>query len=310
MLIIAAAALAASQTLAPLCTTGSWVSSAGGKPIFGLTIKNGPNGPEATWSRPTSLSMDVAGFSNVRGPVSHRTAYAARSKNNDLELSFHDPRPGATPDILTLHCIGNDRLKVTFGGVPFGPFEFTRVASASPQLGSWDRNKTYAFEIDLPTNAEMTSIFDADQAARSSSNIDWSVVGPADAQRRKRTKELLDSGALQSGNDYYHAAFIFQHGDQANDYLLAHLLAMIAVARGKPSAIWIASATLDRYLLKIGKPQVLGTQYSLPKGQPATQEPYDRALVSDAMRKALQVPSLADQEKQRESYSRGANPSN
>lgn len=156
-----------------------------------------------------------------------------------------------------------NRLKVTYEGVPISPLEFKRVAVPA-SLGQWNANETYAFDIDRPTNAEMTSIFEADQAARTPKNIDWSVVSAEDVLRRTRTKTLLDNGNLQSGNDYFHAAFIFQHGDGPNDYLLAHILAMIAVARGKPSAIWIASATLDRYLMSIGKPQVLGTQYGLP----------------------------------------------
>jgi len=152
----------------------------------------------------------------------------------------------------------------------------------------------------------MTSIFDADQADRNAADIDWTKVGPADRRRRVRTKALLDAGALQSGDDYYHAAFVFQHGEAPNDFLLAHLLAMIAVARGKAAAIWIASATLDRYLMNSGRPQVVGTQFQLPKGKAVSQEPYDRTLVSDAMRKALQVPPLAEQEKQRQGYEKEA----
>ena len=85
---------------------------------------------------------------------------------------------------------------------------------------------------------------------------------------------------------------------------------MIAAARGKPGAVWIASATLDRYLQAIGKPQVLGTQYKTPEESPATQEPYDRTLISDAMRKALQIPSKAEQELRRQQFTaKAAEPS-
>ncbi len=111
--------------------------------------------------------------------------------------------------------------------------------------------------------------------------------------------QRLGLAALQSGDDFYHAAFLLQHGAAPDDYLKAHLLAMVAIARGKPGATWIASATLDRYLQSIGKPQLLGTQFSLSPNTAASQEPYNRALVPDAMRKALRVPSIAEQEKQR-----------
>jgi hypothetical protein len=54
---------------------------------------------------------------------------------------------------------------------------------------------------------------------------------------------------------------VFQHGRDADDYLLAHILAVQAVVKGDASSKWIAAATLDRYLQAIGHPQVFGTQY-------------------------------------------------
>jgi hypothetical protein len=72
---------------------------------------------------------------------------------------------------------------------------------------------------------------------------------------------LLKQDALQSGADFHDAAFIFQHGDSPDDYLLAHMLAMAAVTKGDGRGRWIAVAMLDRYLQSIGQPQVFGTQY-------------------------------------------------
>jgi hypothetical protein len=146
----------------------------------------------------------------------------------------------------------------------------------------------------------MKAIFDADQADRE----DIGKIVPmelyrADLARRARAKAMLDSGALQTGDDFWHAAFVFQHGGDAQSYLLAHILATAAVARGRADATWIASASLDRYLQAIGQKQILGTQYETPKGGPTTQEPYDRTLVSDALRQILGVPVQAEQEKRR-----------
>ena len=114
------------------------------------------------------------------------------------------------------------------------------------------------------------------------------------------------SVALQSGDDYLHAAFVFQHGAKPDDYLKAHLLAMVAVARGQPAALWIGSATLDRYLQSIGQPQVLGTQFKVSQDGKASQDPYARDLLSDSLRQALRVPTPADQEEQRRKYEREA----
>lgn len=158
---------------------------------------------------------------------------------------------------------------------------------------------------DRTTNAEMTAIFDADQAARAQPTaIDWKVLDAADKARRIRTQALLDSGALDSGEDFYHAAYVFQHGDAPEDFLKAHALAVVAVARGKSDATWIAAATLDRYLQNIGQPQIYGTQFRHPPKEKWTQEPYRRDLLSDAIRKASGVPPLAEQDKQREDWER------
>lgn len=155
------------------------------------------------------------------------------------------------------------------------------------------------------TNAEMTAIFDADQADRADAmKIDWSMVGPRDQARAARTKALLDSGALESGEDFYHAAFVFQHGRTPEDHLLAHVLAIVAVARGRSDATWIAAATLDRYLQDIGQKQIYGTQFGWRQGAPVTQDPYDRTLVSDALRKATGVPVQAAQEERRKMLER------
>jgi hypothetical protein len=144
----------------------------------------------------------------------------------------------------------------------------------------------------------MTAIFEADQADRrpaEGGSIDWAAVTPRDEARRARTMALLNAGALHSGDDFRHAAFVFQHGGSPESYLLAHTLATIAAARGRPDATWIAAATLDRYLQSIGRPQVYGTQYSNRDGAGWTQEPYDRTLVSDELRATLGVPNQAAQ---------------
>ncbi len=150
-------------------------------------------------------------------------------------------------------------------------------------------------------NVEMSGIFDADQGARKPdfsklTQADIGKILASDALRRNRTKALLDAGNLHTGTDFYHAAFVFQHGRTAADYLLAHSLAVAAAAKGYPEATWIAAATLDRYLQTIGQPQVYGTQFKSPNDGPTTQEPYDRALLSDQVRAVMGVPTLAKQQ--------------
>lgn len=156
-------------------------------------------------------------------------------------------------------------------------------------------------------NSELAAMFDADQAIRASIDpakpIDMVQVRrmiAEDATRRATARALLAQGRLSTAEDYYHAAFLFQHGSDAADYLLAHSLAMAAVAHGKTEANWIAAATLDRYLMKIGQPQIYGTQYVRPKESGVTMDPYDRALIPDSLRITLGVPAQAEQLKKLE----------
>ncbi len=146
-----------------------------------------------------------------------------------------------------------------------------------------------------PTNAELKAMFEADQAERKAAEIDWAKLDASDETRRKRARALMDAGALQSGDDYYHAAYIFQHGSEASDYLLAHVLAVTAMKRGRASASWIASATLDRYLQSISQPQIFGTQYSCRDGRPSM-ELTELDLVPDSVRAVLSVPVRSKQE--------------
>lgn len=152
-------------------------------------------------------------------------------------------------------------------------------------------------------NAEITRLFEADQRVRE--NIkpeqfkDRTFVTRMiedDRIRRERTNVLLKEGKIRTANDLYQAAFMFQHGNMPDDYLLAHTLALAAAAKGNKDAAWIAAATLDRYLQAIGQKQIYGTQYLNGRETGPTMEPYNRELVPDALREMLGVPVLEKQD--------------
>jgi hypothetical protein len=90
----------------------------------------------------------------------------------------------------------------------------------------------------------MARIFFEDQGdRRPAPKIDWSVVGPRDERRRaatrERSKPLKTSERPRSS---------FSADTCRRITSSPHTLAMVAVAKGDPSALWIATATLDRYL--------------------------------------------------------------
>jgi hypothetical protein len=165
-----------------------------------------------------------------------------------------------------------------------------RVSDTATVSADWNPSENYLIpaRVEAP-NAEMTAIFVADQSDRAGT-VDWSVVRPRDQARLKRVRELLDSGALRAADDYYNAAFVFQHGDTPEDCLLAHALAMASMTLGRNDAAWIATATLDRYLQRIDRSQIFGTQYVGVNDSPMTQGAYDTELIPDSLRRVLGVP--------------------
>jgi len=117
-----------------------------------------------------------------------------------------------------------------------------------------------------------------------------------DARRllRSEVRQLVAEDKVQTGEDYYYAAFIFQHGQKSEDYLYAHVLAVTALGKGFSPAKWLCAATLDRYLRSIKQPQIFGTQFG---NGPAVYDmsPYDKDLLSDKIREVWCVASYTTQ---------------
>lgn len=149
-----------------------------------------------------------------------------------------------------------------------------------------------------PMNAEMRALIAEDNLEQKDAlNMDFEKTAAANSARRGRVKTLLAEGKLVNGGDYRVAAFIFQRGTTTSDYLLAHVLANVAISKGDRSALWISNATLDRYLMTIGQKQILGTQFVQENGpdRPFTQGGYDRDLIPDTVRNSLGVRTLSEQ---------------
>ena len=84
-------------------------------------------------------------------------------------------------------------------------------------------------ELTEADNAELAQMFEADQAIRmelmqklQENPEDQQALAPLalrmmgeDSQRRNRLSAMLEAGEVRTARDYYHAAYIFQHGSQA-----------------------------------------------------------------------------------------------
>jgi hypothetical protein len=285
---------------------GEWVLTLGKRIFLVVTLTPDQGGTNFSGSmlRPQHFSSVNGGiFSSIKGPAIHYPIVGSTVKQNCLSFTTRNPSDKSDEDAFELCITGESgSLRIDLPGSASWPV--TRRRGLITLATDWDSARTYFLDDTDVANPEMQQIFQADQKDRQPGigKIDWAVVTKSDAARRTATARLLAEGKLHTGEDFERAAFVFQHGDSPDDYLLAHTLAILAVARGQATAMWIAAATLDRYLQSINKPQIYGTQFLTKPKQATTQEPYNRGLVSDAVRGYLGVPSQAEQEEQRKRY--------
>lgn len=286
---------------------GRWALRAGGQTLMILELSRGSTatgGLSGQLIRPEQ--MDLSGsrapgshsFSAIKGAIVRRRIHDAVLRGEGHEFRI-EGRSAGKSDKYMFRIAQDGSGELVFSDVPLAPFMFIRATPGEAVAETWNPERTYWIDWERPSNPEMTALFEADQKERlvlvPGATFDPEAMYHKDRERRTRTLALMAADELQSGEDFYHAAFIFQHGDKPADFLMAHTLATIAMARGYRRANWIAAATLDRYLQNVGQKQVFGTQY----GKAATQEPYDRTLLSDALRTAMGVPDIREQEKDR-----------
>ena len=285
---------------------GTWVMTLGQRVFIVLTVESHGQTFSARIQAPKSFDLPAADsplrYSHIQLPITDRRSTRATVDGDHLRIVIEDPANPGQPDEFDLTLSDPEHASLQIAGVPVAPLPLTRHAGPPPAPATdWDSNRTYAVQVE-PTapNVEMASIYEDDQKARQNaptSRADWNAIEKADRVRRERVTALLAAGALHTADDYRKAAFVFQHGDRSDDYLLAHTLALVAVAKGDQGATWIAAATLDRYLQSVRQPQIYGTQF-VGAGAATTQKPYNPQLISDALRTELGVPTQASQAEQ------------
>ena len=144
---------------------------------------------------------------------------------------------------------------------------------------------------------ELRVLYEEDQADRRANQLTPDVL-ERDRAHRRRAVELLDAGVVQTGEDFFHAAMIFQHGDTLEDFLRAHELAQRAAELGHRRGGWLAAAAHDRWLMYQGRPQKYGTQY---RGVGDVWELYQvDPETTDAERAEWDVPPLAEAQRRAE----------
>jgi hypothetical protein len=309
--IVAALSISGSACHRPPAATGyagTWAMNLGTRSFIVLTIEENHGAYTGSWAHPKrfDLGMGKGGaFSHISTEIKRDTLAKMSVQGSHLHFDIPDPTAPSEPDEYDMTLKGADEALVQMVNAPIDPWPFARSQGGGvPAVATdWDAQRSYTLkEEPTVSNPEMRAIFDEDQRVRQDqmklSEAQWVAISQGDTARRQRTSALLKADQLHTGEDFREAAFVFQHGDGPGDYLLAHTLAMVAVGKGDSSALWIGTATLDRYLHAVHQPQIYGTQFTREGNGPMSQEPYNRELISDPLRQALGVPSLAAQQEQ------------
>ena len=88
-------------------------------------------------------------------------------------------------------------------------------------------------------NAELTKLYDQDQAGRAHAPQDATGASQNDLARRKQVMEIVAQGGAREADDYFHAAAILQHSDKPEELKLAHEWSLKALSsiRTTPSPV-------------------------------------------------------------------------
>jgi len=145
-------------------------------------------------------------------------------------------------------------------------------------------------------NTELQKMYNEDQGSRRVKEINWLVLSKQDKARESRVYELIDSGKLKTGKDYYNSAMIFQHGNDTVASSMAVRMMRKAIDIDSTINKWLLAAAIDRDLMRRQKPQIYGTQYVKNSGETKWRlYEIDTTQVTDKERKYYSVETLAEQ---------------
>jgi len=268
--------------------SGSWALHIDGKAMIVMRIGDASGAPTGELIQPKGMNVTNNLFSVADATADSHPLSAFADKGAYALVSFRDAS-GKVKDFELRPRSG--KVEVGIAGVPpgvgLGPWLFDHAGTSETVARDWQPGRAYVVgDTDQP-NAEMDRMFKEDQDVRQKKPIDWAAVSAGDTARRTRTHELIANGLLHTGNDFKEAAFIMQHGTTPDDYLLAHSLALAAMAKGESSAAWIAAATLDRFLWSKNLPQIYGTQFKDDGKGNSSAQPFNDRIVDEHIRQQL-----------------------
>lgn len=148
-------------------------------------------------------------------------------------------------------------------------------------------------------NLRLEDLFNSDQKERGqvlSTPAAVEALKQNDAARRKELAEMMGRGEVNTAADLYRAGVIFLHGAEPKDFLAAHRLSTMGALQGHRGSRWLVAASLDRFLMSIGLPQVYGTQFERNEEENRYQLrlPIDDASVLHFEKRFFDVPPVIE----------------
>ncbi len=271
--------------------SGRWAVKADGQNlmVLALDLPSGSGVLSGVLFKPERMNVSGRAVTSVSLPVVEDAIVKAEMAGDGLRLQIEGEGDSRLDFEMVLKARHMAELRNLSAPLPALPL--IRVGADAVVAPLWDVQRCYALSDIVADNPEIEALFDADQADRKCvPPLAQDQLFARDAERRHAVDGLLRRDELHTGSDFLHAAVIFQHGGRAADFLLAHALALAALGMGRADAGWLAAATLDRYLLADGKPQIYGTQFIPGQGQGLL----DRDLIPDSLRLWIGVPALTD----------------
>lgn len=92
-------------------------------------------------------------------------------------------------------------------------------------------------------------------------------IGSKEKQIRREILKMLRKGEIQTSDDFYRAAMLFQHGSDFKSYAMALALAAVSGHLGELWGRSLYAMALDRFLLSISQKQYFGTNFKKIKGK-------------------------------------------
>ena len=236
---------------------------------------------------PPLMHLDLAGdyvAQNMTADDDRRTRFVAACFDAKDWFTQEIHRKNAFPQELELSLVDNRFIMSLL------------CATFAILLGQGGASSTTP---DGPASRELRRIKTEDQKDRqglgdSPGKREHTKLAANDAKRLARVRELLRTDKVRTAADYDICALIFQHGRNADDFLVAHELAVIAGMKGSVGSL--PALAEDRFLVTIGQKQRFGSQYNLQIGEGGNWlqdvDEGGRFSVTDSLRLVMFVPTL------------------